>query len=77
MGKEESIGTIEWLLKTRKYTEQERDHIITMACKNWGLLYDKASKKFKYEFHIHQFGLTLHKAFYDLIPENEEENYAM
>ncbi len=77
MGKEESVGTIEWLLKHRTYTEKERDQIIAMACKKWHLFYDKATKKFKYEFHVHQFGITLHKSFYNLIPENEEENYAM
>ncbi|QKN85713.1 hypothetical protein KNV09_gp069 [Vibrio phage Athena] len=78
MDREESVGTIEWLLKTRKYTEQERNHIIDLANKTWGAIYDKTERKFKRRvFTCPLVGNTIYNKFYAVVPDHEEENYAM
>lgn len=77
MDKDTSIGTIEWLLKHRNYTENERNHIIDLTNKKWNTIYDKTERKFKSQTIFHQFGIILHKAYHVVIPDHEEENYAM
>ncbi|QCQ57663.1 hypothetical protein ACHELOUS_66 [Vibrio phage Achelous] len=77
MDREESVGTIEWLLKTRKYTEQERNQIIDATNKTWGTVYDKTDRKFEKEETYGQYGLILRRWYENVVPVCEEKSYAM
>lgn len=77
MGKKESIGTIEWLLKTRKYTEKERNQIIDLTNKQWNTTYNKTDKKFEKQESYGQYGIILRRWYEVIIRKCEEKNYAM
>lgn len=77
MDKKESIGTIEWLLKTRKYTETERNQLIDMVNEKWSTVYDKTRRKFQKECTDGMYGLIIRRWYEDIIKESEEKNYAM
>ncbi|QQO38468.1 hypothetical protein VPG01_110 [Vibrio phage VPG01] len=77
MDKQTSIGIIEWLLKTRKYTEKERNQIIDSTNNQWNTIYDKTERKFKHRvFTCPLIGAAFNN-FYVVVPDHEEENYAM
>lgn len=77
MDKEESIGKVEHLLRTRKYTEFERNRLVDLTNEKWGTIFDKSRGKFQQASHIHQYGITLYKRYYDVIPENEEDDHVV
>ncbi|QIG60689.1 hypothetical protein VPT02_113 [Vibrio phage VPT02] len=77
MDKVESIARVENLLKSRKYSEKERNHIIDLTNKRWGTIFDKSRNKFQEEFTIHQFGIILSRNYYDVVNRSEREQYAM
>jgi hypothetical protein len=73
----EDIGKIEWLLKTRTYTEKERNSIIDLVTRKSNIIYDKEEKKFMYEVLIHKFGLNINSWLEEVVPSDEEKEYAM
>ncbi|BBL19277.1 hypothetical protein KIT04_108 [Vibrio phage KIT04] len=77
MDKIESIARAENLLKSRKYTEFERNRIIDLTNERWGTVFDKSRGKFQEEFTIHQFGIILSRSYNDVVNRSEEEQYAV
>lgn len=77
MDKKESVGTLEYLLRARKYTEKERDQIIDLCEKQHGTIYDKTRGKFQRRCTYSQYGITLRSWYEDIIKKCEEKNYAV
>lgn len=77
MDRKQSIGMIEHLLKTRTYTEQERNHIIDMTNKQWNTVYNKTDRKFQRCGSDSMYGLTLRRWYEDIIRGVEEKNYVV
>lgn len=77
MEKKESVGRIEQLLRTRKYTDKERDHLIDITNKQWGTVYNKTEKKFEKERTYGEYGLIIQRWYENIVRRCEEVNYVV
>lgn len=77
MDKKESVGRAEHLLRTRTYSEYERNRIIDITNKQWGTIFCKSTGKFQNQCTYGQYGLTLRRWYEDVITKQEEDKYVV
>lgn len=77
MDKKETVGILENLLKSRKYTEKEQNQIIDLCNKQHNTIYDKTEKKFKRECTDGQYGLILRRWTENILSNLEVQEYVV
>ncbi len=74
----DQLGQIEWLLRTRKYTEAEKDKILYLAMHGTDQLkYDEIRCKFLKKVTTFRSGLQLNSWWEDLFTQGERNEFAM
>lgn len=77
MEKKDSIGFVEQLLRNRKFTPKERNHLIDITNKQWGVVYNKTTRKFENERTYSEYGLIIRRWYENVVRVCEERNYVM
>lgn len=74
----DALGHIEWLLRTRTFTEAERDRILDLAMQgNDMIIYDKSERKFRKKVISWVYGVRMNSWWEDLFTQGERNEYAV